>query len=171
MIEDATVNEYVRSAGLKTLLVLVAEEKLSREHAVDYFRSLFQCKLKHETEFVWGSLVSVSCDLYPEELLLDIQKAYDDNLVDLSWIRMEDVRRALAKGKEKVLQKLRQHQGGLIKDTVAEMRWWACFEQDTPPVSNQPTATNQPIVKEKKIGRNDPCPCGSGKKYKKCCLH
>lgn len=25
------------------------------------------------------------------------------------------------------------------------------------------------IVKEKKIGRNDPCPCGSGKKYKRCC--
>ncbi|MBW1707552.1 MAG: SEC-C domain-containing protein, partial [Deltaproteobacteria bacterium] len=23
--------------------------------------------------------------------------------------------------------------------------------------------------KGKKIGRNDPCPCGSGKKYKKCC--
>ena len=22
-----------------------------------------------------------------------------------------------------------------------------------------------------KIGRNDPCPCGSGRKYKKCCLH
>lgn len=25
------------------------------------------------------------------------------------------------------------------------------------------------IVKEDKVGRNDPCPCGSGKKYKKCC--
>ncbi|MEG1459308.1 MAG: SEC-C metal-binding domain-containing protein [Acetivibrio sp.] len=25
------------------------------------------------------------------------------------------------------------------------------------------------IVKDKKVGRNDPCPCGSGKKYKKCC--
>lgn len=25
------------------------------------------------------------------------------------------------------------------------------------------------IIKEKKIGRNDPCPCGSGKKYKFCC--
>ncbi|WP_204478448.1 SEC-C metal-binding domain-containing protein, partial [Aeromonas veronii] len=22
-----------------------------------------------------------------------------------------------------------------------------------------------------KIGRNDPCPCGSGKKFKQCCLH
>ena len=28
----------------------------------------------------------------------------------------------------------------------------------------------QPKVnKNKKVGRNDPCPCGSGKKYKKCC--
>lgn len=25
------------------------------------------------------------------------------------------------------------------------------------------------VVKEAKVGRNDPCPCGSGKKYKKCC--
>ena len=29
-----------------------------------------------------------------------------------------------------------------------------------------------PFVREgKKVGRNDPCPCGSGKKYKRCCLH
>ncbi len=27
----------------------------------------------------------------------------------------------------------------------------------------------EPVKKEKKPGRNDPCPCGSGKKYKKCC--
>jgi tetratricopeptide (TPR) repeat protein len=29
---------------------------------------------------------------------------------------------------------------------------------------------DQPFIAEKKVGRNDPCPCGSGKKYKKCCL-
>jgi hypothetical protein len=29
--------------------------------------------------------------------------------------------------------------------------------------------TSGTVVKDKKIGRNDPCPCGSGKKYKKCC--
>ncbi|TDO94163.1 SEC-C motif-containing protein [Halanaerobium saccharolyticum] len=28
----------------------------------------------------------------------------------------------------------------------------------------------QTVVKGEKVGRNDPCPCGSGKKYKKCCL-
>ncbi len=30
---------------------------------------------------------------------------------------------------------------------------------------------DQPIHPSRKVGRNDPCPCGSGKKYKKCCLH
>ena len=29
--------------------------------------------------------------------------------------------------------------------------------------------TSHTVVKAPKIGRNDPCPCGSGKKYKKCC--
>ncbi len=29
-------------------------------------------------------------------------------------------------------------------------------------------AAHQPVHAEKKVGRNDPCPCGSGKKYKKC---
>ena len=32
------------------------------------------------------------------------------------------------------------------------------------------TVKKKPIRRVKKIGRNDPCPCGSGKKYKNCCL-
>jgi preprotein translocase subunit SecA len=28
---------------------------------------------------------------------------------------------------------------------------------------------SDPIVNENNVGRNDPCPCGSGKKYKRCC--
>ena len=32
-----------------------------------------------------------------------------------------------------------------------------------------PPQLRQPIKTEKKVGRNDPCSCGSGNKYKKCC--
>ena len=32
------------------------------------------------------------------------------------------------------------------------------------------TVKRQPQVRKAKVGRNDPCPCGSGKKYKNCCL-
>ncbi len=33
------------------------------------------------------------------------------------------------------------------------------------------TVKQQPVRKDRKVGPNDPCPCGSGKKYKKCCMH
>jgi len=34
--------------------------------------------------------------------------------------------------------------------------------------NTQQEQKTQPITREKKAGRNDPCPCGSGKKYKQC---
>lgn len=34
--------------------------------------------------------------------------------------------------------------------------------------SSDGTTTKKPVKADKKVGRNDPCPCGSGKKYKKC---
>lgn len=34
-----------------------------------------------------------------------------------------------------------------------------------------PGPASQEIIKKDKVGRNDPCPCGSGKKYKRCCLN
>jgi len=33
----------------------------------------------------------------------------------------------------------------------------------------EPAYKPEPIRKQQKVGRNEPCPCGSGKKYKKCC--
>ncbi|MCA1764160.1 MAG: preprotein translocase subunit SecA, partial [Flavobacteriales bacterium] len=40
--------------------------------------------------------------------------------------------------------------------------------QQRRPGAPQPPQKTQPVRTEKKIGRNDPCPCGSGKKYKQC---
>ncbi len=36
--------------------------------------------------------------------------------------------------------------------------------------ADKPTVRQQPVRRDKKVGPNDPCPCGSGKKYKKCCM-
>ena len=40
---------------------------------------------------------------------------------------------------------------------------------DVDNISSSTDDVKKPIVKEQKVGRNDPCPCGSGKKYKNCC--
>jgi preprotein translocase subunit SecA len=36
-------------------------------------------------------------------------------------------------------------------------------------VGGEASPAKQPVLAKKTVGRNDPCPCGSGKKYKKCC--
>lgn len=40
---------------------------------------------------------------------------------------------------------------------------------EQPPAPKEAVEKTQPVTVMPKVGRNDPCPCGSGKKYKKCC--
>ena len=47
--------------------------------------------------------------------------------------------------------------------------WDAIFTKDEQHALFLEQRKSGTIVKPKKIGRNDPCPCGSGKKYKNCC--
>jgi len=35
--------------------------------------------------------------------------------------------------------------------------------------SERPPVAEAPVARNQRVGRNDPCPCGSGKKFKKCC--
>ena len=44
-----------------------------------------------------------------------------------------------------------------------------CDENPVPLVQFLPDLNKQTVIAEKKPGRNDPCLCGSGKKFKKCC--
>jgi uncharacterized protein YecA (UPF0149 family) len=41
--------------------------------------------------------------------------------------------------------------------------------EEAPLTAHRPVKAHQPVEGQKKVGRNDDCPCGSGKKYKKCC--
>ena len=47
--------------------------------------------------------------------------------------------------------------------------WDAIYSDDEKKAIADAWRRSRTVVKEKLPGRNDPCPCGSGKKYKKCC--
>ena len=47
--------------------------------------------------------------------------------------------------------------------------WDAIFTKEKRDQLYKQEKTSHTVVKPPKVGRNDPCPCGSGKKYKKCC--
>lgn len=69
-------------------------------------------------------------------------------------------------GEEYVLQERSRFVQQLVND---ELCWFYIDgEYPQPPPSEQPAAPS-PATSNKTVGRNDPCLCGSGKKYKKCC--
>jgi hypothetical protein len=64
-----------------------------------------------------------------------------------------------------------EEEGDGDAEADAPSGWVDSLLQDYEPDDDEPDAWSEPIVNTGlKIGRNDPCPCGSGKKYKKCCL-
>ena len=67
---------------------------------------------------------------------------------------------ALERGEEKPQPKPDAVQEALKREQVAKPTQTSGDGTDT---------ANKTVRKGKKVGRNDPCPCGSGKKYKKCC--
>ncbi|NDL67374.1 SEC-C metal-binding domain-containing protein [Anaerotalea alkaliphila] len=48
--------------------------------------------------------------------------------------------------------------------------WDALLTQEKRAEIKKTYNSTRTVVKDKKIGRNDPCPCGSGRKYKQCCM-
>jgi len=167
VIENEDADQWARGAALGSLVTLVAAGQKTREEIVMYFAYLLRGKLARQWSHVWDELVCCSCDIYPEELIEDIEQAYKERLVDPGYIGFDDVQRDLT----------------MVEDTIQEMGWWACFRDDRPSrvegtaqasaKSKRTALTTRafvPIKKTKpKIGRNEPCTCGSGKKYKKCC--
>ncbi len=173
VIENEEADEWARSAGLSSLVTLVAAGRKSRDEIVSYFGSLFRGKLVRKWSQVWDGLVDYSSDLYPGELMEEIKRAYQEELVDPGYIGLDEIEGILALGKERVLSRLATNpHHRLVEDVVEEMSWWGGF-QETDCAAGKAILT--PVAaavesKRPKTGRNDPCPCGSGKKYKKCCL-
>ena len=187
MIEDRSLAGYTRCAGVTALVTLVNCGEQSRDDVMACFKELFG-KLEREPAPVWDGLVDSCLYLYPEEVLEEIAAAFDEGLIQGFFVDPENVCRACRQGKESVLEDLKSEQHHLVvQDVVAEMEWWACFNPPPKPpaikmrrpevsrarnpISKLGALLTPPLTQPKKqvVGRNDPCPCGSGKKFKKCC--
>jgi hypothetical protein len=185
LAEHADVDEFVCGAAIETFVVLAHTGRMPRDEVVAYFRALYREKLRRTEAFIviWDALTGCVLDLPAPELLPEVRQAYADGLVDPYFEDLENIERDLSP------ESLREpKQFTLITDAIAETEWWAAFDPQEPWAGDDPLepvipATEleppwldpvidvppEPFRREPKIGRNEPCPCGSGKKYKKCC--
>ena len=171
LIEDPQVNLWSRIAGLESLAILVHEGVLAIDDIAPYLSSLFNNKAIFTGEHLISYLVSTCCYLDAQRFQEEIQKAFKDKKVDPLVMDADSFKNILANPAGQSLDELEN----MITDTVYEMEDWACFndsdDEDEDELSEEDTLSPVQVVNDSpKIGRNDPCPCNSGKKYKKCCL-
>lgn len=169
LIENSSYYMWSRNAGLQTLMVLTNNKKLERSWLIDYLSQLMMNASIKNDPMMMAFIVNIACDLYPEELMEQIRQAYKLNLVDEHYIDLNEVEDVLSLGKDEALS------SGLNKyhtldDAISSLKdYYKAFGNsstiDTPDDLESPF--HQAAMK---IGRNEPCLCGSGKKYKKCCL-
>ncbi len=92
----------------------------------------------------------------------------NDSLKEANPIETMDENTVVSLGFDK--EKLYKNMVDARADWLYELpQWNDIFDEETRKRLFLEQRKSGTIRKEKKIGRNDPCPCGSGKKYKKCC--
>lgn len=104
------------------------------------------------------------CDILPHALRGELEAVVHSGVCYKQFFSQSDVDHCLGISDEKNMESYRMTYADTFPaDDIINGYFDESAEQDRAP------AKPEPIRKLAKIGRNDPCPCGSGKKYKKCC--
>lgn len=183
-IENPLMNIYARGATLDVYEKLYLDGEISKEDSIKYLRELTYGNY-HDVDSALGTYVQrFVINQHFFEMIDDIQFLYDQNRIDISMAGQYDdfidyiYCYDYDEGKARYMD-----------DIIKEMYRWSCFEKTEEEKTEkekemkeleklykhekfkkQEKLKKQMIGKPKKIGRNDPCPCGSGEKHKKCCL-
>lgn len=187
IIGDGTVDEFVRYALLGAATFLTWDGRIDRDRMRHFLETFYQDRLAPDSDLAWvGWLEAIALlglrDLAPtvyrawndgripervfdraqfEKDLYDAERAPGDidRFADADLGYIDDVIELLERagdGDDAV--------GQDVEDAAERHAWedpWT--DEDPRPIAPQ-------VNPWRHVGRNDPCPCGSGKKAKKCCL-
>ncbi|MBI2792219.1 MAG: DUF1186 domain-containing protein [Gammaproteobacteria bacterium] len=172
LIEDRKAFEYSRSAGINVLLALYATNQISYESVIEYYNHLIHGGLEKPQLLLWSILACSIMDLYAIELYDPMMAAFNEGLVDTDFIKQKHFEEHFKENIAAVRKEWLYNCYHIIEDLPKEMSWWACFkEEQERQVEFMGSSNALSNRNAQKLGRNDQCHCGSGKKYKKCCLY
>jgi uncharacterized protein len=185
VIEAAEADEFVRAGALEVLAYLTATGRIPREETEAYLLRLYDTLQPQDQSFVWSGWVLAVGLLGLEALSGVVRQAFGRGLIEPMVMGYDDFRRDLERTwtDPERMAGFQHDQIGPLEDAIGELSSWYGFSdaakqekerQATSPGGNHLAFadTPQPFADPfKGVGRNDPCPCGSGKKFKKCCLH
>ncbi len=193
VIEAVTADEFTRDAALRSVAWLTAAGRLDRSATATYLRDLYMNLQPQATSYVWVGWQEAIALLGLRELAPLVETVFKRRWIDRSVMSFrhfeEDLREAEQAAVATAPFASRMPNMDRHDDPVALLSTWESFRprdgRKARPAAPSIVATGSaPAVRAYRggggvtavvnplrgVGRNDPCPCGSGKKFKKCCL-
>ncbi len=182
------INAFHKAIVSEATMLTAVEQPQYRKEVVNWYRDLFNFFLNSKIEDnvidsnLMGMMIGDVLEFRGKELLPEIEQLHNKQMVDI--FVCGDLETVKSEIKEPIDDYYKKDIID-IYDIYKKMQSWGennidfdfhknqFIENDskTENIDHEETPVSPIIKTEKKVGRNDPCPCGSGKKYKKCCIN
>lgn len=178
-IMDLGADDFARSA-LMIALVLLADLHPAQRPTIESFIRNFRSRQVKATADVLIGWTDAIADLGLDDMTDAVRDVFEKGLIPKDYCAFENFLADLQATREAGgIPGNRRYRLRLIDDAIGELSRWYCYtdayfekqkalkESPDPRVIPMANFLRDPGPS---VGRNDPCPCGSGKKFKKCCL-
>ena len=184
VILDPEACEYARSSMCEALATVTLRGALPREEAARFLLACYSDLRPQGECFVWDGWQKAIAMLGLVELKSVVERAFRRGYISSAWLELRDFKADLAQTIKDPQSWFADPRYGVPGDTVEELSGWYAFsehykepteddewiEDRSTDWSPSPWPAAPAVNPFKGVGRNDPCPCGSGQKFKKCCL-
>ena len=177
VVEDDTVHTWVRTALIEAWALRVIEGDAAPGPLEDCLLGIGERdaarlrgrpRLSGEPTLI-EAVVHAAADIASERLRVPVLGWFDETLIDPQSIGRAEFEREIEMPIEHRREELRRRGRSYLRDPQAEIGWWAGYHEEPARTKQRTAPTTGTVVRDTpKVGRNDPCPCGSGRKYKKC---
>ena len=178
LIEDRSVSSWSRAMAIKAWSMHYFDGYVSREEITGCFRHLihnvYAGELSSDDMTVLSYIAYYTRQHQLEELIDDVKTVYERNGIDTFFCG--DSEKYVKEFNTPAYKIDDTH----IDDAIQALEKWGWFKEEKVNTKENMQEANSDIEKLRelsrqkgnpnKVGRNDPCPCGSGHKYKNCCL-
>ena len=182
-IADASLDQFVRNAMFGAATFLTWEGRIDAQRMRAFLERFHRERLAEDEDYAWVGWQGAIALLGLTDLAPPVRQAWaegrlDEEFAEPSYFE-EDLAAALRAPSDK--RRFERAHLGYIEDVVESLsvfEWgsddaadpdWDAVDDDDDFLD--PPEWTEPVVNPwRNVGRNDPCPCGSGRKFKKCCL-
>jgi hypothetical protein len=181
---DASIDGYIREALLGAATFLTWKGLIERERMQRVLVQFYQQRLAADDDQAWIGWLEAIALLGLRDLAPLVRAAWDEGCVPSDLLERSEFEQELVDAEQRPddIDRFSLFHFGYIEDVVEALKWSDHLEDEDALLGEQTPFGEDLFASDdwkpmepvrnplRHVGRNDPCPCGSGKKAKKCCL-